>query len=67
MALRRWSSSARGKIDFVGKGVGFEDYKSIVGFEQWAAIEGKDPPTSAPAGQSKPDSPEANVEIDEPS
>jgi 2-methylisocitrate lyase-like PEP mutase family enzyme len=32
---------ARGKVDFAGKGVGFEDYKSIVGFEHWAAIEAK--------------------------
>ena len=36
---------AQGKVDFVGKGVGFEDYKSIVGFEHWAAIEAKYPPT----------------------
>ena len=28
-------------VDFVGKGVGFEEYKSIVGFEGWAAIEEK--------------------------
>jgi len=32
---------ARGNVDFTGKGVGFEDYKSIVGFEHWAAIEAK--------------------------
>ena len=32
---------ARGKVDFAAKGVGFEDYKSIVGFEHWAAIEAK--------------------------
>ena len=31
----------RGKVDFAGKGVGFEDYKSIVGFEHWATIEAK--------------------------
>jgi 2-methylisocitrate lyase-like PEP mutase family enzyme len=30
-----------GKVDFAGKGVGFEDYKSIVGLEGWAAIEAK--------------------------
>jgi 2,3-dimethylmalate lyase len=30
-----------GKVDFAGKGVEFEDCKSIVGFEQWAAIEAK--------------------------
>lgn len=28
-------------ISFVGKGVGFEEYKSIVGFDGWAAIEEK--------------------------
>ena len=32
---------ARGNVDFTGKGVGFEDYKSIVGFEHWATIEAK--------------------------
>jgi 2,3-dimethylmalate lyase len=32
---------AHGKVDFADKGVGFEDYKSIVGLEQWAAIEAK--------------------------
>ena len=32
---------ARGKVDFAGKGVGFEDYKSIVGLEHWAAIEAR--------------------------
>jgi len=32
---------AQGKVDFAGKGVGFEAYKSIVGFEHWAAIEVK--------------------------
>ena len=32
---------AHGKVDFAGKGVGFEDYKSIVGFEHWATIEAK--------------------------
>jgi hypothetical protein len=50
LALRRRFSSARGKIDFVGTGVGFEDCKSIVGFEQWAAIEGKYQPTSGAGG-----------------
>jgi 2-methylisocitrate lyase-like PEP mutase family enzyme len=30
---------AQGDVSFIGKGVGFEDYKSIVGFEDWAAIE----------------------------
>jgi 2-methylisocitrate lyase-like PEP mutase family enzyme len=32
---------AHGKVDFAGKGVGFEDYKSIVGFAHWAEIEAK--------------------------
>jgi hypothetical protein len=41
---------AHGKVDFAGKGVEFEDYKSIVGFEQWAAIEAKyQPAFSTPA------------------
>jgi 2,3-dimethylmalate lyase len=35
------ASLAQGKVDFAGKGVGFEAYKSIVGFEHWAAIEAK--------------------------
>ena len=35
------SGLAHGKVDFAGKGVGFEDYKSIVGFEHWATIEAK--------------------------
>jgi 2-methylisocitrate lyase-like PEP mutase family enzyme len=35
------SGLAHGKIDFAGKGVGFEDYKSIVGFERWAGLEAK--------------------------
>jgi 2-methylisocitrate lyase-like PEP mutase family enzyme len=30
---------ARGEIGFIGKGVGFEEYKSIVGFDTWAGIE----------------------------
>ena len=32
---------AQGKVDFAGKGVGFEEYKSIVRFEHWAAIEAR--------------------------
>jgi 2,3-dimethylmalate lyase len=36
---------AQGKVEFGGNGVGFEDYKSIVGLEQWAAIEAKYRPT----------------------
>ena len=35
------SGLAHGKIDFAGKGVEFEDYKSIVGLERWAEIEAK--------------------------
>ena len=38
---------AHGKVDFAGKGVGFEDFKSIVGFEHWAAIEAKYQPPLA--------------------
>jgi 2-methylisocitrate lyase-like PEP mutase family enzyme len=30
---------SKGDMSFVGKGVGFEEYKSIVGFEDWAKIE----------------------------
>jgi len=30
---------AKGDTSFVGKGVGFEEYKDIVGFNDWAAIE----------------------------
>jgi len=30
---------AQGDVSFIGKGVGFEEYKTIVGFENWAAIE----------------------------
>ena len=30
---------AQGDVSFIGKGVGFEEYKSIVGFQDWAAIE----------------------------
>lgn len=33
------ASLAVGKVDFVGKGIGFEDYKSLVDFDVWAAIE----------------------------
>jgi methylisocitrate lyase len=41
---------ANGKVDFAGKGVGFEDYKSIVGFEHWAAIEAKYHPALGAVG-----------------
>jgi 2-methylisocitrate lyase-like PEP mutase family enzyme len=30
---------AQGDVSFIGTGVGFEEYKSIVGFQDWAAIE----------------------------
>jgi len=30
---------AKDDVSFIGKGVGFEEYKSIVGFEDWARIE----------------------------
>lgn len=40
------ASLAQGKTDFAGKGVGFEEYKSIVEFERWAAIETRYQPKS---------------------
>ncbi len=33
------SSLSKGDISFAGKGIGFEEYKSIVGFDRWADIE----------------------------
>jgi 2-methylisocitrate lyase-like PEP mutase family enzyme len=30
---------ARGDVSFIGKGVGFEEYKTIVGFDDWAKVE----------------------------
>ena len=33
------SKLAQGDVSFIGKGVGFEEYKTIVGFQDWAAIE----------------------------
>jgi hypothetical protein len=41
---------AQGKVDFAGKGVEFEDYKSIVGFERWAAIEARYEPAPRAEG-----------------
>ena len=42
----------QGKLEFAGKGVGFEDYKSIVGLQQWAAIEAKyQPSDTGPSSQ----------------
>jgi 2-methylisocitrate lyase-like PEP mutase family enzyme len=35
------SSLSKGDISFVGGGVGFEEYKSIVGFNRWADIESR--------------------------
>ena len=32
---------SKGDIGFVGKGVGFEEYKDIVGFNDWASVENK--------------------------
>jgi 2-methylisocitrate lyase-like PEP mutase family enzyme len=32
---------SQGDVSFIGKGVGFEEYKTIVGFESWATIEDK--------------------------
>ncbi len=32
---------AQGDTSFIGKGVGFEEYKTIVGFDDWAAVEDK--------------------------
>ena len=46
---------AHGKVDFAGKGVGFEEYKSIVGFEHWASIEATYQPSTLLASQSKAD------------
>jgi 2,3-dimethylmalate lyase len=40
----------QGKVDFAGKGVEFEDYKSIVGLERWAAIEAKYQPAPVADG-----------------
>jgi 2-methylisocitrate lyase-like PEP mutase family enzyme len=40
------SSLSKGDISFAGRGVGFEEYKSIVGFEQWADIENRYQPES---------------------
>ena len=35
------SSLSNGEISFAGGGVGFEEYKSIVGFDRWAEIENR--------------------------
>jgi 2-methylisocitrate lyase-like PEP mutase family enzyme len=33
------ASLAQGDVSFIGKGAGFEEYKSIVGFDTWVGIE----------------------------
>jgi 2-methylisocitrate lyase-like PEP mutase family enzyme len=35
------SSLSEGDVSFAGGGVGFEEYKSIVGFDRWADIENR--------------------------
>ena len=42
-------SLAKGDISFAGGGVGFEEYKSIVGFDRWADIENRYQPENGPA------------------
>jgi 2-methylisocitrate lyase-like PEP mutase family enzyme len=37
---------AQGRVDFVGKGIGFEAYKDIVGFQHWSKIETEFAPPS---------------------
>ena len=32
---------AQGDTSFIDKGVGFEEYNNIVGFDEWAAVEDK--------------------------
>jgi 2-methylisocitrate lyase-like PEP mutase family enzyme len=43
------ASLAQGDISFAGGGVGFEEYKSIVGFDRWAEIEDRYQPRTHPA------------------
>jgi len=43
------SSLSKGDISFAGGGVGFEEYKSIVGFDRWADIENRYQPENRPA------------------
>ncbi|HZD54041.1 MAG TPA: hypothetical protein VE175_13410 [Woeseiaceae bacterium] len=40
------SRLARGDVSFAGGGVGFDEYKSIVGFERWSEIEDRYQPAS---------------------
>jgi 2-methylisocitrate lyase-like PEP mutase family enzyme len=43
------SSLSKGDISFAGGGVGFEEYKSIVGFDRWADVENRYQPENRPA------------------
>jgi 2,3-dimethylmalate lyase len=43
------SSLSKEDISFAGGGVGFEEYKSIVGFDRWADIENRYQPEDGPA------------------
>jgi 2,3-dimethylmalate lyase len=43
------SCLSKGDISFAGGGVGFEEYKSIVGFDQWVDIENRYQPENRPA------------------
>jgi 2,3-dimethylmalate lyase len=43
------SSLSEGDVSFAGGGVGFEEYKSIVGFDRWADIENRYQPENRPA------------------
>lgn len=45
-------SLAKGDIGFAGKGVGFEEYKTIVGFKRWADIENRYQPQTDPKARS---------------
>jgi len=43
------SSLFEGDVSFAGGGVGFEEYKSIVGFDRWADVENRYQPENRPA------------------
>lgn len=43
------SSLSEGDVSFAGGGVGFEEYKSIVGFDRWADVENRYQPENRPA------------------
>jgi 2,3-dimethylmalate lyase len=36
-----FSQLAQGRVEFAGQGIGFEDYKDLVGFQYWAGIENR--------------------------